>query len=159
MEKELKSNVFQCLRLCSSRHRSFDKSSGVSYLLARWSQEVPMEERMETGRGQQPAKSVFIKSVTAECNWGSVLLGSPGSQCGPRTTPGLSTPWSFGKSYFQGLFILWDFEPALWVAKWTLAPRESPQVKECRGWQLEVRLRCSEKVKMTEYGQEQVVMM
>lgn len=38
------------------------------YLLARWSQEVPMEEGMETGRGQQPAKSVFIKSVTTECN-------------------------------------------------------------------------------------------
>ena len=66
---------------------------------------------------------------------------------------------SLGKSYFQGLFILWHLQPALWVAKWALAPRESRQVKECRGWQLEVRLRCSEKVKTTEHGQGQVVMM
>ena len=58
-ENELKSNVFQRLRLCGS---------GVGYLLARWSQEVPMEETMETQRGYQPAKSVFIKSVTTECN-------------------------------------------------------------------------------------------
>ena len=31
MENELKSNVFQCLRLCSSRHRGFDKGSGVLF--------------------------------------------------------------------------------------------------------------------------------
>lgn len=86
MENELKSNVFQCLRLCSSRHRGFDKGSGVSYLLARWSQEVPMEERMETGRGQRPAKSLLPLSTTeAQACWGA--LGASVDHAPPQGFP------------------------------------------------------------------------